>query len=210
MIRKNFIYIKNLIPKNVKILVVSKNQSILSIKNLYQIGQRDFGENYVQEIIKKYDKLPKDIRWHMIGRIQSNKLKYIVPFIYLIHSIQKIKHIEIINNIGFKYNKIIKCLIQIRISNEINKSGVSDKEADKLAFFSKKMKNVKIIGLMGMSSFKNMKEVNNEFMYLNNIYNIHKKKYSYNVLSMGMSRDFKLAIKHGSTIIRLGNIIFNK
>ncbi|WP_185865185.1 YggS family pyridoxal phosphate-dependent enzyme [Blattabacterium cuenoti] len=208
MIKKNFFSIKKSIPKNVGILAVSKNQDILSIRKLYQVGQRDFGENFIQEMVKKYHLLPKDIRWHMIGKIQSNKLKYIIPFVHLIHSIQKFKHIEIINKIGNKHNKIIQCLLQIRISNEINKSGISEEDGYKIFESSKNMKNIKIIGLMGLASFKEKSIVNNEFFYLKKIYDKYKNKYQCNVLSMGMSRDFNLAIQHGSTIIRLGNYLF--
>ncbi|WP_185873466.1 YggS family pyridoxal phosphate-dependent enzyme [Blattabacterium cuenoti] len=212
-IEKNFFNIKNLIPKNIKLLIVSKKQNTYSIKKLYKIGQKDFGENYIQDIVKKYHNLPKDIRWHMIGNIQSNKLKYIIPFIHLIHSVQKLKHIKIINKIGLKYNKIVKCLLQIRISNELNKSGIFYEKHEKIDFlldFSKKMNNIKILGLMGIASFKEMKIVENEFSCLNNLYNKYKIKYNFNILSMGMSRDFSSAIKYNTNMIRLGSSIFGK
>ncbi|WP_341652629.1 YggS family pyridoxal phosphate-dependent enzyme [Blattabacterium cuenoti] len=210
IIENRFFSIKKMIPKNVKILAVSKNQDISSIEKLYRIGHRDFGENYIQEIVKKYKKLPKDIRWHMIGRIQSNKLKYIIPFIHLIHSVQNIKQINIINKIALKHKKIINCLLQIKICNDKNKSGITFQEASKILENKtfKEMKNIKIIGIMGMASFQELKKVHNEFSYLRKLYNEYKNKYGHNILSMGMSRDYNIAIKYGSTIVRLGTLIF--
>ncbi|WP_185858140.1 YggS family pyridoxal phosphate-dependent enzyme [Blattabacterium cuenoti] len=213
IIENRFYNINKLIPKHVTILAVSKNQNISYIKKLYQLGHRDFGENYIQEIVKKYEKLPKDIRWHMIGRIQSNKLKYILPFIHLIHSVQNLKQINIINRIGFKHKKIINCLLQIKICDEKSKSGISYQEALKVLEYLehnayKEMKNIKIIGIMGMASFQEFTKVHHEFSYLHKVYNEFKNKYGHYVLSMGMSRDYKIAIKHGSTMIRLGTIIF--
>ncbi|AWU44381.1 YggS family pyridoxal phosphate-dependent enzyme [Blattabacterium punctulatus] len=205
--------IKKSIPKNIKILAVSKNQDISSIKKVYQTGHRDFGENYIQEMILKYKKLPKDIRWHMIGRIQSNKLKYIVPFINLIHSVQRIEHLKIINKEALKYNRIINCLLQIKICNEKNKSGITNKEIHEILENNhyKNMKNVKIIGLMGMATFHgSIQKIRHEFDYLNKIYNECKNKYKYSVLSMGMSRDYPIAIECGSTLIRLGTFFFGK
>ncbi|AWU43821.1 YggS family pyridoxal phosphate-dependent enzyme [Blattabacterium sp. (Cryptocercus kyebangensis)] len=205
--------IRKSIPKNIKILVVSKNQDISSIEKVYQTGHIDFGENYIQEMIPKYEKLPKNIRWHMIGRIQSNKLKYIVPFIHLIHSVQKIKHLKIINKEAIKYNRVINCLLQIKICNEKNKSGINNKEVHDILENNnyKNMKNVKVIGLMGMSSFHgSIKKIRHEFDYLNKIYNESKNRYKYSVLSMGMSRDYPIAIECGSTLIRLGTFFFGK
>ncbi|WP_317168706.1 YggS family pyridoxal phosphate-dependent enzyme [Blattabacterium cuenoti] len=202
---------KKYIPKNIEILAVSKNQNISSIEKLYQIGHRDFGENYVQEIIKKYNFLPKDIRWHMIGKIQSNKIKYLIPFIYLIHSVQKMEHIIMINKLARKEKKIINCLLQIKISDEKNKSGITNKEADKILESNtyKRMKNVNIIGIMGMASFSNSsKKIHDEFSSLQKLYNNYKNKYGHYVLSMGMSRDYSIAIKYGSTLIRIGTSIF--
>ncbi|WP_185849413.1 YggS family pyridoxal phosphate-dependent enzyme [Blattabacterium cuenoti] len=210
IVENRFFSLKKLIPKDVKILAVSKNQDTSSVEKLYRVGHRDFGENYIQEMVKKYKKLPKDIRWHMIGRIQSNKLKYIIPFIHLIHSIQNIKQINTINKIASKHHKIINCLLQIKICDDKNKSGITCQEASKIleneAF--KKMKNVKIIGLMGIASFQELTKVHNEFSYLRKLYDEYQNKYGHYILSMGMSRDYNIAIKYGSTIIRLGTIIF--
>lgn len=210
IIENRFFSIKKLIPKNVKILAVSKNQDISSIEKLYRIGHRDFGENYIQEMVKKYKELPKDIRWHMIGRIQSNKLKYIIPFVHLIHSVQNIKQINIINKIALKHHKIVNCLLQIKICNEKNKSGITYRKASEILENQtyKEMKNVKIIGIMGMASFQDLTKVHNEFSYLRELYNEYKNKYGHYILSMGMSRDYNIAIKYETTIIRLGTLIF--
>ncbi|WP_185851160.1 YggS family pyridoxal phosphate-dependent enzyme [Blattabacterium cuenoti] len=208
-----FFSIKKSLPKNIKILAISKNQDISSIKKLYKIGQRDFGENYIQEMIQKYQKLPKDIRWHMTGIIQSNKLKYIIPFINLIHSVQKMKHIQIINKEASKYNRIIKCLLQIKICKDKNKTGITNQIAKKILEDEtyKNMKYVKIIGLMGISSFQTTdEEIEKEFFSLNQLYKKFKKKYKHYILSMGMSKDYPIAIKNGSNCIRLGEIIFGK
>ncbi|WP_185855683.1 YggS family pyridoxal phosphate-dependent enzyme [Blattabacterium cuenoti] len=209
IIENKLLFIKKSIPSSVTILVVSKNHGISYIKKLYEIGHRDFGENYVQEMKKKYLLLPKDIRWHMIGRIQSNKIKYIIPFIHLIHSVQKLKHIKIINEIGLKQKKVISCLLQIKICQENSKSGINYEEAVRILENCYYMKNVKIIGVMGMATLQKEEEkLHNEFIFLRKIYNIFKKKYGHKILSMGMSRDYNIAIKHGSNLIRLGTIIF--
>ncbi|WP_185853520.1 YggS family pyridoxal phosphate-dependent enzyme [Blattabacterium cuenoti] len=212
MIENRFFSIKKLIPKNIKILAVSKNQNISSIEKLYKLGHRDFGENYVKEMMEKYKKLPKDIHWHMIGRIQNNKLKYIIPFIHLIHSVQKLEQIQTINKIALKYNRIINCLLQIKICNEKSKSGITDQEACNILenTIYKSMNNVKIIGIMGMASFQELTKVYNEFSYLRKLYNEYKKKYGHHILSMGMSRDYNIAIKYGSTIVRLGTSLFGE
>lgn len=208
-----FFSIKKSIPKSIKILAVSKNQNISSIERLYQIGHRDFGENYIQEMIQKYQKLPKDIRWHMIGVIQKNKLKYIVPFIHLIHSVQKIEHLQIINKEAFKQNRVIKCLLQIKICNERNKTGITNQEADNIMNndIYHHMKNVKIIGLMGMASLhSSTPKIKQEFSSLKKLYNEYQRKYQHHILSMGMSNDYPIAIEYGSTHIRLGTSLFGK
>ncbi|WP_185882080.1 YggS family pyridoxal phosphate-dependent enzyme [Blattabacterium cuenoti] len=212
-IEYRFFSIKKSIPKNIKILAVSKNQNISSIEKLYQIGHRDFGENYVQEMIQKYQKLPKDIRWHMIGVIQKNKLKYIAPFIYLIHSVQNMEHLQIINKEALKHNRVINCLLQIKICNEKNKAGITNQEADNIMDNNifHNMKNVKIIGLMGMASLHGtVQTIRQEFYSLKKLYDEYQKKYQHYILSMGMSNDYPIAIEYGSTHIRLGTSIFGK
>lgn len=202
--------LKKSIPKNIEILAVSKNQHVFSIEKLYQIGHRDFGENYIKEMINKYKILPKDIRWHMIGQIQTNKLKYLIPFVHLIHSVQKIGHLRIINKLACKQGRIINCLLQIKICDEKNKSGITNKEADKILKSEsyKCMKNVNVIGLMGMASFGDLSKVHDEFSYLQKLYNTYKNKYGHYVLSMGMSSDYSIAIEYGSTLVRIGTSIF--
>lgn len=208
----NIINIRKIIQNNILLIVVSKGQSIDSIKTAYITGQKHFGENYVQELKNKYLKLPKDICWHMIGNLQSNKIKYIIPFIYMIHSIDSLNKLIIINKEASKYRKIIKCLIQIKISNDINKYGMSINEFnDILNFNFKNFQFIKILGIMGISSFTNdNKKIIHEYKKL---YFLFKKFQNINndivYLSMGMSYDYKIAIKYGSNMLRLGKIIFN-
>lgn len=212
-IKKNIRLIKNNIPSHVILIAVSKKHSISSIQEAYNYGQRDFGENYIQEMIIKYKSLPKDIRWHMIGRIQRNKLKIIIPFIHLIHGIEKITQLELINKEAAKYNRIINCLIQIKISNDKN-YGIEIKDINNI-LYSKlylDMKYVKIVGLMVISTnTKNINIIKNEFNLINIFFNKLKKiNDSIRILSMGMSFDYKFAIYYGSNMIRLGNAIFGK
>ncbi|WP_185872912.1 YggS family pyridoxal phosphate-dependent enzyme [Blattabacterium cuenoti] len=213
-IKYSFYSIKQSITNNIQIVAVSKNRSIDCINTLYKIGHRDFGENYVQEMVLKYNQLPKNIRWHMIGKIQTNKLKYISPFIYMIHSVYTLKQLHIINNEAKKHNRIIKCLLQVKICNDKTKSGIlNDTEIYHILDYhnNKKMKYVKIIGLMGMSShYGTDDQIQNEFNFLKKIYKKCKYKYNHSVLSMGMSRDYIIAIKCGSNMIRLGTSIFDK
>lgn len=204
--------IRNKLASNVVIIAVSKQQSTSSIKTAYSIGHRDFGENYIQEMIKKYQKCPKDIRWHMIGKIQSNKLKYIVPFVHLIHSIDKFNQLKIIDQEAIKYQRIISCLLQIKIAQEDNKSGMTAQEAINILDSNSyaNMNYVKIIGLMGMASFtKDEMQLSFEFKFLNMLFKkLQKKNSSIKILSMGMSLDYLLAISYGSTMIRIGRHIF--
>lgn len=212
-IKNNIDEIKKNIPYNVILIAVSKQHSISYIKEAYNYGQRDFGENYIQEMIIKYKSLPKDIRWHMIGRIQRNKLKIIIPFIYLIHGIEKISQLEVINKEAYKYNRIVNCLIQIKISNDKN-YGIEIKNINNIlnseSYLS--MKYVKIVGLMVIASnTKNVNIIKNEFKIIKFIFNKLKKiNSSIKILSMGMSLDYKLAIYYGSNMIRLGTAIFGK
>ncbi|WP_185882571.1 YggS family pyridoxal phosphate-dependent enzyme [Blattabacterium cuenoti] len=214
IIVSSFLSIKRSISNQIKIVVVSKNRSIDCINTLYKIGHRDFGENYIQEMVLKYNQLPKNIRWHMIGKIQTNKLKYIIPFIHLIHSVDTIKKLYNINNEAKKHNKRIKCLLQVKICNDKNKSGILNHTEiyHILDEYNKKtMQYVQIIGLMGMAShYGTNEQIKNEFHYLNKIYEKCKYKYNHSVLSMGMSRDYIIAIQCGSNLIRLGKSIFEK
>lgn len=212
-IKDNIRLIKNNLPAHIILIAVSKYYPISFIQEAYNFGQRDFGENYIQEMLLKYKTLPKDIRWHMLGRIQRNKLKFIIPFIHLIHGIENITQLELINKEAHKYNRIINCLIQVKISNDKN-YGMTINNINNL-LTSKSylcMNYVKIIGLMGIASnTKNIKIIKNEFHLLNTYFHQLKNiNHSITILSMGMSFDYKLALLYGSNMIRLGNAIFGQ
>jgi pyridoxal phosphate enzyme (YggS family) len=210
--------IKNSTTQNNAVLVaVSKFKPIEEIQSLYDLGQRDFGENFVQELLLKYEALPKDIRWHFIGHLQSNKVKYIASFIQLIHGVDSEKLLSEINKQAAKNNRVIDCLLQVHIAEEETKYGFDSKELKQL---TKKIKdeslynNVMIRGLMGMASFSDdYKKVRNEFKNLKNLFEYTNDQYSTNnihcsILSMGMSGDYEIALEEGSTMIRIGSLLF--
>lgn len=199
------------IPKKVTLVAVSKTKPVELIKNAYDCGQRDFGENKVQELVNKFELLPKDIKWHMIGHLQRNKVKYIAPFVYLIHSVDSVRLLNEINKQAEKNNKTISVLLQIDISDDNTKFGFSFNEIDTLlnSDLINELNNVKIEGLMGMASFTlNQETIKNQFTSLKNLYHSYKKKLNFKILSMGMSGDYKIAIECGSNLIRLGSSIF--
>ena len=199
------------IPKKVSLVAVSKTKPVELIKNAYDCGQRDFGENKVQELVNKFEILPKDIKWHMIGHLQRNKVKYIAPFVYLIHSVDSVRLLNEINKQAKKNNKTISVLLQIDISDDNTKFGFSFNEIDTLlnSDLINELNNVKIEGLMGMASFTlNEETIKNQFTSLKNLYHSYKKKLNFKILSMGMSGDYKIAIECGSNLIRLGSSIF--
>jgi len=199
------------IPKKVTLVAVSKTKPVELIKNAYDCGQRDFGENKVQELVNKFEILPKDIKWHMIGHLQRNKVKYIAPFVYLIHSVDSVRLLNEINKQAEKNNKTISVLLQIDISDDNTKFGFSFNEIDTLlnSDLMNELNNVKIEGLMGMASFTlNEETIKNQFTSLKNLYHSYKKKLNFKILSMGMSGDYKIAIECGSNLIRLGSSIF--
>ena len=199
--------IKNEIPKNVTLVAVSKTKPISDIKILYQDGHKIFGENKVQELLQKYEKLPKDIEWHMIGHLQRNKVKYIAPFVSLIHSIDTIKLLKEINKRAKENKRTINGLLQVHIAKESSKFGFSNDEINSILLESSDYKNVNIIGLMGMATFTNNQEqIKEEFHALQSIF--LKNQENLSVLSMGMSGDYKIAIEHGSNMIRIGSTIF--
>lgn len=200
------------IPKKVTLVAVSKTKPVELIKNAYDCGQRDFGENKVQELVNKFEILPKDIKWHMIGHLQRNKVKYIAPFVYLIHSVDSVRLLNEINKQAEKNNKTISVLLQIDISDDNTKFGFSFNEIDTLlnSDLMNELNNVKIEGLMGMASFTlNQETIKNQFTSLKNLYHSYKKKLNFKILSMGMSGDYKIAIECGSNLIRLGSSIFS-
>ncbi len=199
------------IPDTVTLVAVSKTKPIEAIEEAYNAGQRIFGENKIQEMARKYEVLPKDIKWHMIGHLQSNKVKYMAHFVDLIHGVDSFKTLKEINKQAAKHDRIISCLLQAKIAQEETKFGLpfSDittiLESKELA----ELKNVKITGLMAMASFtKDSKQVKKEFDSIASFFTANSTKYDLNTLSIGMSGDFKLAIEAGSTMIRVGSAIF--
>jgi hypothetical protein len=202
---------------NVLLVAVSKTKPNEDISELYHLGHRDFGENYVQELLKKQAELPQDIRWHFIGHLQTNKVKQIAPFVHLIHGVDSIKLLQEIDKVGAKLQKKISCLLQVHIATEETKFGFDKAEVldtAKLYFKEGKYPNVQLCGLMGMASFTaDEKQVQHEFQLLNSIFNEIKKDNSgddknFNILSMGMSNDYKIAVESGSNLIRIGSMLF--
>ena len=202
-----------LLNKNYICVAVSKTKPTEDILKIYNLGHKDFGENKVQELEIKHKILPKDINWHMIGHLQTNKVKKIVPFISLIHSVDSIKLLKVINKESKKINKITKCLIQVNISNEKNKYGFKFSDLNFLnSDFLKDYKNIEIMGLMGMASYSSNKlNIKKEFNSLNEKYmNLKDNISSFSILSMGMSNDYELALIEGSNMIRVGSKIFGE
>jgi pyridoxal phosphate enzyme (YggS family) len=210
--------IKKELGEKVTLVAVSKTKPVEDIQALYELGQRDFGENYVQELIEKQALLPNDIRWHFIGHLQSNKVKYIAPFVHLIHGVDSYKLLEEINRQGGKYNRTISCLLQVHIAQEETKFGFSDEEVGQVVEMlgnNKKMgllQQVQVNGLMGMASFSDKEhQVEKEFLFLKMLFDKYftvSPDLSHPVLSMGMSGDYKLAIACGSNIVRVGSLLF--
>ncbi|MEO6329296.1 MAG: YggS family pyridoxal phosphate-dependent enzyme [Ginsengibacter sp.] len=207
-----FLDLKLALGENIKLVAVSKTKPTEDIKELYDLGQKDFGENYVQELADKYTELPKDIHWHFIGHLQSNKVKYIAPFVELIHGVDSLKLLEEINKQGEKNDRIINCLLQVHIATEETKFGLSEEELLQLLSLINttqlKFKNVNVCGLMGIASFTDDKQkVRSEFKYLKSLF---AKYPQFSMLSMGMSADYKIAIEEGSNMVRIGSLIFGE
>ena len=209
-IAENTITLIQEIPDHVQLVAVSKTKSNEEIMQAYEAGQRIFGENKVQDMVAKYESLPKDIRWHMIGHVQSNKVKYMAPFVDLIHGVDSLKLLKEINKQALKNNRNIHCLLQLHIANESTKFGFSEEEAVKALSLSKTLENVEIIGLMGMASYTdNQDQITQEFRGLKNFYDQLYNEYDQlTTLSTGMSGDYPLAIAQGSNMIRVGSKIF--
>ena len=214
MVNKNIIRIISDIPENVRLVAISKTKSAEDIMMAYETGQRVFGENKIQEMSAKYEDLPKDIKWHMVGHVQSNKIKYMAPYVDLIHGIDSLKSIKILNKEGAKNNRILNCLLQLKISKEESKFGLGEKQFKEIIYSDeyKEMKNVKIKGLMAMASNTNAKSIiRSEFVHAKKIFDeINNRDKSFKILSMGMSNDYKIAIECGSNMIRLGSLIFGE
>ena len=217
-ITENISIINHHLPSTVKLVAVSKTKTVTDIMEAYNTGQRIFGENRVQELLNKKDLLPKDIEWHLIGHLQTNKIKFVVPFISMIQSIDSFKLLAAVNSEAFKINRVVDCLLQIHIANEETKSGFSmddltdDLESDKIL----NMRNLRIRGVMGMATFTPVTEqVKTEFGYLKSCFNLLKKTYfntsaHFNEISMGMSGDYRLALQEGTTMVRIGSLIFGE
>lgn len=212
----NISYLKKQIPSSVKLVAVSKTKPVSDIQIAYNSGQRYFGENRVQELLNKINLLPSDIEWHLIGHLQSNKVKYIVPFISMIHSVDSYKLLSTINSEAFKINKVVDCLLQIHIATEETKFGFSMNELCEMVESPEfmKMKGVRICGIMGMATFTpDASQVRNEFSYLAKCFEVLKNRYfagnsDFKEISMGMSDDYEIAVNEGSTIVRIGSLIF--
>jgi len=216
MIKENLTKIQSTIPSDVTLVAVSKTKPVSDLQEVYDAGQRVFGENKVQEMTEKYEILPKDIQWHLIGHLQTNKVKYIAPFVSLIHSVDSMKLLNEINKEAKKNNRVIDCLIQFHIAEEETKFGLSIEEAKELLESKEfvEMQNVSIVGIMGMASFtENIETVRHEFRVLESYFQILKSHFfkfnhHFKEISMGMSGDYLLAIEEGSTMVRVGSSIF--
>ncbi|HEV8503922.1 MAG TPA: YggS family pyridoxal phosphate-dependent enzyme [Chitinophagaceae bacterium] len=203
---------------HVTLVAVSKTKSVEEIKELYDMGQKDFGENYVQELTEKQSQLPKDIRWHFIGHLQTNKVKQIAPFIHLVQSVDSLKLLREINKQAQKNNRVIHCLLQVHIAREETKFGLDETELETLIDTNShelhELENIRILGLMGMASFTDdMEKVKTEFRNLKALFDKLSVKLTTNhspftTLSMGMSSDYFVAIEEGSTLVRIGSLIF--
>lgn len=210
-ISDNLKKLKNELPEHISLVAVSKTKSVEDILEAYNAGQRIFGENKIQEMVSKWQKMPTDIEWHMIGHVQRNKVKFMAPFVKLIHAVDSLKLLREIDKEAKKNERTINCLLQIKIAQEESKYGMDGNDAiellDSEAF--KNLKNIKIVGLMGMATFtENKKQISEEFANLKRIFDSIKEKHDLSVLSMGMSGDYNLAIENGSNMLRIGSAIF--
>ncbi|MEY3821068.1 MAG: hypothetical protein RL337_1249 [Bacteroidota bacterium] len=198
------------LKQSVTLVAVSKLKPASDIEDLYKEGQRDFGENYVQELVDKQAVLPANINWHFIGHLQSNKVKYIAPFVHLIHGVDSLKLLQEINKQALKNNRVIDCLLQVHIAKEETKFGMDASELSDALEAAKLLPNVNIKGLMGMASFSDNQElVATEFKYLQELFTAHQfDKQPAAILSMGMSADYPLAIATGSNMVRIGSLLF--
>lgn len=216
MIKENLQNIQATLPNNVTLVAVSKTKPVEDLIEAYEAGQRIFGENKVQEMVEKHDTLPKDIQWHMIGHLQSNKVKYMAHFVNLIHGVDKFKTLKEINKQAKKHDRVINCLLQAKIAKEDSKFGLSFKDIEAILTSNelKELENIAIVGFMGMATFTNDKtQLEKEFRSLKHFFDrqktqTHSKNCDLKVLSMGMSSDYNLAIENGSTMIRVGSSIF--
>jgi pyridoxal phosphate enzyme (YggS family) len=216
MISKKLAEIQKTIPTNVYLVAVSKTKPVSDLLEAYEAGQRHYGENKVQEMTEKWEVMPKDINWHLIGHLQTNKVKYIAPFVHLIHSVDSLKLLAEINKQAEKNQRVIDVLLQFFIAKEETKFGLDYQEATELLNSEsfKNFKNIQVVGVMGMASFTdNQAVVKSEFAHLKTIFQqlkteFFKESATFKEISMGMSGDYQLAIEQGSTIVRVGSSIF--
>ncbi|AWK05437.1 YggS family pyridoxal phosphate-dependent enzyme [Flavobacterium crocinum] len=214
-IQSNLNTIKATLPEHVTLVAVSKTKPVSDLMQAYEAGQRIFGENKIQEMTEKWEQMPKDIQWHMIGHVQSNKVKFMAPYVNLIHGVDSLKLLQEINKQALKNNRTIDCLLQIYIAEEESKFGLDENELNELLTSSefKDLKNIRILGLMGMATFtEDQNQIKKEFTHLKSIFDSIKElkteNCQLNTISMGMSGDYKLAIECGSTMVRIGSNIF--
>jgi len=204
---EKYLTILNELDGKATLVAVSKTKPVADLQEFYDLGQRDFGENYVQELVDKEAVLPKDIRWHFIGHLQSNKVRYIAPFVHLIHGVDSWSLLKEINKQGAKNNRVIDCLLQLHIAKEETKFGFDNHELEQLHELHE-LRNIRIIGMMGMASFSDDKAlVRSEFVFLKSLYD---KMGGLSVLSMGMSGDYAIALEEGSNMIRIGSLLFGE
>ncbi len=214
-IKANLNTIKSTIPEHVTLVAVSKTKPVTDLMEAYEAGQRIFGENKIQEMTDKWEEMPKDIQWHMIGHVQTNKVKFMAPFVSLIHGVDSLKLLQEINKQALKNNRVIDCLLQMHIAEEETKFGLDEKELASLlasADFNN-LKNIQILGLMGMATFtENQNQIKKEFTHLKSIFDslqaTETVNCKLNTVSMGMSGDYQLAIECGTTMVRIGSSIF--
>ncbi|RTY66709.1 YggS family pyridoxal phosphate-dependent enzyme [Flavobacterium sp. GSP27] len=211
-IKNNLLQIKSTLPEHITLVAVSKTKPVSDLMEGYEAGQRIFGENKIQEMAEKWEQMPKDIQWHMIGHVQTNKVKFMAPFVSLIHGVDSLKLLQEINKQALKSNRIIDCLLQMHIAEEETKFGLDQEELASLLSSNEfqELKNIRIVGLMGMATFTDKKDqIKKEFTHLKSIFDQFKIQNSqFTILSMGMSGDYQLAIECGSTMVRIGSSIF--
>ena len=214
-IAQNLLNIKSSLPSTVTLVAVSKTKPIPDLMEAYEAGQHIFGENKIQEMSEKWEAMPKDIEWHMIGHVQTNKVKFMTPFVSLIHGVDSLKLLEEINKQAKKNNRTIDCLLQIYIAEEETKFGLDEEELNEILISKSfiEMQNIRIVGLMGMATFTdNQDQIKKEFTHLKTIFDklksLNTKNCQLNTISMGMSGDYPLAIECGSTMVRIGSSIF--
>jgi PLP dependent protein len=214
-IKSNLLQIQSTLPSNVTLVAVSKTKPVADLMEAYDVGQRIFGENKIQEMTEKWEQMPKDIQWHMIGHVQTNKVKFMAAYVSLIHGVDSLKLLQEINKQAQKHNRIINCLLQMYIAEEETKFGLDENELHQLLSSTEfqQLQNIKIVGLMGMATFtENQNQIKKEFLHLKSIFDKTKSLSIINcqlsIISMGMSGDYRLAIECGSTMVRIGSSIF--